>query len=160
MVMKFQPLSLASFTGIKSLKILIVLLSLVSGSANSQTLSESISKLLNTNSCPHCDLSGADLSGQELIAANLEAANLSGANLSGTNLIGANLSFSILKSVIFLDTRLAGANLRNADLTDLDIDVAFEWLEITGTQLEGARFKYGVTCGPPPEKGGWGCQHI
>lgn len=142
------------------LRVFPVLLLFFSFTAQPQTLSESISTLLKTNACMQCDLQGADLSNRDLTDANLEAANLTGANLTNTNLRGANLSFSILKGVIFSDTKLAGSNLRNADLSDLDIDVAFEWMEIIGTQLEGARFKEGVTCGPFPEKGGWGCQHV
>ena len=58
------------------------------------------------------------------------------------------------------DTALSGANLKNADLSDLDIDAVFEYVEIIGTQFEGARFKDGVVCGPPPTKGGWGCQQL
>lgn len=46
-----------------------------------------LKQLLDTNSCPNCDLSGANLAG-----ANLRGANLRGANLSGANLVGADLT--------------------------------------------------------------------
>lgn len=117
-------------------------------------------QLLATGNCPACDLSGVDLSGQNLIGANLARANISGANLSNTNLRGANLQGATMLKLKLSDTALAGANLKQANLSDLDIDLVFEYVEIIGTQFEGARFKYGVVCGPPPNKGGWGCQHL
>ena len=117
-------------------------------------------QLLATGDCPACDLRGVDLSGRELIGANLTGANLSGANLSNTNLRGANLQGATMLRLTLSDTALAGANLKQADLSDLDIDMVFEYVEIIGTQFEGARFKYGIVCGPPPNKGGWGCQHL
>ena len=124
-----------------------------------QPMSTSLIHLLETNSCPGCDLSGEDLSGLDLSRADLSHARLAGANLSGTNLRGARLSHADLRGSILTDTRLAGADLREADLRDLDIDEAFESMEIIGTRLEGARFKDGVICGKAPDKGGWGCQH-
>ncbi len=117
-------------------------------------------QLLNTGNCPTCDLSGVDLSGHDLKGANLAGANLSGANLRNTSLRGANLQGAAMLRLNLSDTPLAGANLKDADMSDLDIDMVFEYVEIIGTQLEGARFKYGVVCGPPPNKGGWGCQHL
>jgi len=119
-----------------------------------------ISELLATGNCPACDLSYTDLSGLDLTDANLAGANLSGANLRNTNLRGANLQGAIMLKLDLSDTALSGANLKQANLSDLDIDLVFEDVEIIGTQLEGARFKYGVVCGPPPDKGGWGCQHL
>ncbi len=117
-------------------------------------------QLLATGNCPACDLSGVNLSGQELVGANLARANMSGANLSNTNLRGANLQGATMLRLKLSDTALAGANLKQADLSDLDIDLVFEYVEIIGTQFEGARFKYGIVCGPPPNKGGWGCQQL
>ena len=124
-----------------------------------RAISENLRQLLQTKICVSCDLSGTDLEGLNLQGVNLNNANLAGANLTNTNLRGANLMGANLKGVILLDTLLAGADLRNADMSDLDIDIAFESIEIIGTQFEGARFKYGVVCGPAPEKGGWGCRH-
>ncbi len=117
-------------------------------------------QLLATGNCPACDLSDVDLSGQKLIGVNLAGANISGANLSNTNLRGANLQGATMLRLKLSDTSLAGANLKQADLSDLDIDLVFEYVEIIGTQFEGARFEHGIVCGPPPDKGGWGCQHL
>lgn len=52
---------------------------------------------------------------------------------------------------------LQGAMLAYSDLTHLDIDLDLEFIELTGVNLEGARFKDGVRCGSLPEAGGWGC---
>ena len=117
-------------------------------------------RLLETGQCPVCDLRNADLSNQALIGANLAGADLSGAQLKNTNLRGANLQGATLLKLDLTETYLAGANLKYADLSDQDIDLTFEYVEIIGTQLEGARFKYGVTCGASPDKGGWGCQAL
>jgi uncharacterized protein YjbI with pentapeptide repeats len=117
-------------------------------------------QLLETGHCPGCDLRGIDLSNEKLIGANLAGADLSGAQLENTNLRGANLQGATLLKLDLSETRLAGANLKHANLSDQDIDVTFEYVEIIGTQLEGARFKYGVVCGALPDKGGWGCQHL
>lgn len=117
-------------------------------------------QLLETLKCPACDLSETDLSGQNLQGANLAGANLSGANLNGTNLRGANLENATMLRLELSETALSGANLKNADLSDIDIDKVFEYVEIIGTQFEGARFKGGLVCGPAPKKGGWGCQHL
>ncbi len=119
-----------------------------------------LAQLLKTKQCPNCDLSGVDLSSQNLIGANLAGANLSGANLTSTNLRGANLEGARMLGLDLSETFLSGANMKGADLSDIDIDEVFEYVEIIGTQLEGARFKYGIVCGPPPKKGGWGCQHL
>lgn len=118
-----------------------------------------LEQLRQTKSCVNCDLRALDLSNMDLAGANLEDANLSGANLTNTNLRGANLQGAILLDTNLFETLLSGANLKNTDMSDIDIDLAFESIEIIGTMLEGARFKYGVICGPAPNKGGWGCQH-
>ena len=56
-----------------------------------------LKKLLATNDCQKCDLSGTNLEGAYLYAANLTGANLTGANLkhaylNGTNLTNTNLT--------------------------------------------------------------------
>lgn len=88
-------------------KICVPLLLVISTPCHAQSVTDSISTLLQSNSCPRCNLAGADLGGGKLMGADLEAAHL------------------------------INANLRQADLTHLDIDTVLEWLEITGTQLEG-----------------------
>lgn len=70
---------------------------------------DNVSRLLETNECVRCDLSGADLSGADLAAANLEGANLTNADLSEANLTGAYL---------------VSANLEGADLTDARLDTS------------------------------------
>ena len=124
-----------------------------------ETKAIALSQLLENGQCPNCDLRGVDFSFRQLTGVNLNSADLRGSNLTGTNLRGANLQNANLLGVILIDTKLAGANLKNANLSDLDIDEVFESIEIIGTQLEGARFLHGVICGPPPRKGGWGCEH-
>lgn len=80
--------------------------------------------------------------------------------MSTINRRGANLQGATLLKLKLSDTALSGANLKWADLSDLDIDQVFEDLEIIGTQLKGARFKHTVVCGPAATKGGWGCQQL
>ena len=67
---------------------------------------EDLDKLLSTNQCPKCSLSGADLRGADLRGANLRGADLSRANLTGADLWGINLF---------------QANLRGADLTGANL---------------------------------------
>ncbi len=100
-----------------------------------------LKKLLATNSCPGCDLSGAKLSNKDLRKANLEGANLQGvklvftkfdeANLRGANLdgakimradfFGANLEGAILTNLKKGDMTFQGANLRRADFTNSNV---------------------------------------
>lgn len=46
---------------------------------------EHLQRLLKTNQCPNCDLSGADLKDTNLFGANLTNANLKGAILRSPN---------------------------------------------------------------------------
>lgn len=133
--------------------------------------------LLDTKVCNGCDLEGADLHGKALEGAklrwsnlkdaDLRSANLNGADLTGAslerarlgnaNLQGAKLEGARMLGVDLSEVRLIGADLRWADLRHLDVDLAFEFVELIGVQLEGARFKDGVRCAGFPPKGGWGC---
>jgi uncharacterized protein YjbI with pentapeptide repeats len=59
--------------------------------------SEHLRRLLDSNSCPNCNLTaaplkGANLKGADLRGADLRGADLRGADLRGANLRGANLS--------------------------------------------------------------------
>jgi uncharacterized protein YjbI with pentapeptide repeats len=65
-----------------------------------------LQRLLKTNQCVNCDLSGANLEDTNLFGASLVGANLTGANLKGANLGSANLT----------ETNLTGAKLNNANL--------------------------------------------
>ncbi len=138
---------------------------------------DDVDSLLNTKVCNGCDLRATDLRGKalqgaqlrwsnlndaDLRGANLNSADLTGASLeraklSNTNLQGASLEGARLLGVDLSEVRLIGADLRWADLRHLDVDAAFEFVELIGVQLEGARFKNGVRCGSFPAKGGWGC---
>lgn len=60
-----------------------------------------IRRLLNTNACPGCDLSGANLRGANLSGADLRNANLSYADLRGTNLQNANLAGANLYGALY-----------------------------------------------------------
>jgi Pentapeptide repeats (8 copies) len=91
-----------------------------------------LNKLISTNKCVGCDLSGVDLSRKQLVNADLQAANLVGAKLTSTNLTGAklgganltgadlsntNLSQAVLQAVSAIDVNFVGTNLTNTDLT-------------------------------------------
>src|SRR3989338_11711181 len=69
------------------------------------TVEENIQTLLNTNSCPGCDLSGCELENVDLRGANLEAANLSRADLNGADISGASLNGAWVEGADFLGVR-------------------------------------------------------
>lgn len=109
-----------------------------------------LQKLLTTNRCEKCDLSGAslvgvDLSGAQLQGAKLNAANLSGADLSGANLtgvsavgtsfVGANLQKTVLVKASLIYANLAKAQLNDALLQSTDLQGA----NLAGADLNGAK---------------------
>ncbi len=109
-----------------------------------------LQKLLTTNSCEGCDLSGVsligvDLSGAQLQGAKLNAANFSGADLSGANLtkvsavgtsfMGANLQKTVLVKASLIYTNLAKAQLNDALLQGTDLQGA----NLVGADLNGAK---------------------
>lgn len=104
--MKRQLLGIAAFS--------IALNSAAVSAANP----DQIRQLLQTNSCPGCDLTNVDLRRLDLTEADLSGANLSGADLSRANLARVNLSSANLAGVKLKGTNLMGANLANADLTN------------------------------------------
>lgn len=65
-----------------------------------------VKQVLETRSCPSCNLSKVDLNNADLVGANLQGADLRGANLSGAKLENANLQ----------GAQLQQANLRGANL--------------------------------------------
>ncbi|AFY94496.1 pentapeptide repeat-containing protein [Chamaesiphon minutus] len=93
-----------------------------------------LKKLIATNKCIGCDLSGADLSRQQLVNADLQAATLVGANLSGANLASAKLGGANLTGANLTRTNLTGAVLQAASL----IDVNFANTNLTRTDLSYA----------------------
>lgn len=83
---------------------------LFSGPAGAFSESD-VRKLLETQNCVGCDLSGADLFG-----ADLSRAILSDADLRGADLTGAIFYFAIVQGA-----DLTGANLTRADLYGADL---------------------------------------
>ncbi|MBD1893542.1 DUF928 domain-containing protein [Coleofasciculus sp. FACHB-129] len=81
---------------------------------------EHLKRLLETNKCLNCDLSGANLIGARLVAADLRGANLSGANLSGADLSGANLTNANLTSVNLNNAKLMGVIGLSNNLVSLE----------------------------------------
>jgi uncharacterized protein YjbI with pentapeptide repeats len=53
-----------------------------------------LKKLLATNDCQKCDLSGTNLEGANLTGANLKHAYLNGTNLTNTNLTKTDLEYA------------------------------------------------------------------
>ena len=139
-----------------------------------------LERLLKTLSCESCDLSGQNLRGKDLTGASLRNSRLVGtdlrdtiidrADLTGVDLrdakvgntsaIGTRFRQADLRGVRLDQMSLLGADLRETNLTHLEVDFDLEFVDLVGVQLEGARFKHGVTCGPFPPKGGWGCSAI
>ncbi len=98
-----------------------------------------LQKLLTTNRCEGCDLSGVNLIGVDLSNAQLQGAKLNAANLSGADLSGANLT-----KVSAVGTSLMGANLQKATLVKASLiyaNLAQAQLNdaiLQGTDLQGA----------------------
>ena len=65
-----------------------------------------LQKLLDTNECVECDLSGADLSGADLIRADLRGANLWMADLGAANLTEAVLRGTYMNGTILCNTTM------------------------------------------------------
>ncbi len=78
---------------------------------------QDVVKLIETNSCPACDLSGANLR-----SADLTGAYLTGANLTGVNLTGADLTGAMLYGAVLYRADLTGANLTGVNLFAADLD--------------------------------------
>jgi uncharacterized protein YjbI with pentapeptide repeats len=113
--------------------------------AESVTAKANLQKLIKTNSCRGCDLSGVNLNRVDLSDADLEGADLSKAKMYLTNLSRANLRNADLRGVVFGGADLADADLRGADLRGTALDGAY----LGGTLLDG---KFVIT--KPYEKDG------
>lgn len=96
------------------------------------TIQENRKRLIETNSCPGCDLSGVDLNRVNLPGANLEGANLTQAKLYLATLTRANFHNAILRGAEFSGSDLADADLRGADLRGADFTGAY----LVGAQLD------------------------
>ena len=91
-----MKLTLTALTGAASLM----------ASAASAFDPEDLQKLLDTNECVECDLSGADLSGADLIRADLRGANLWMADLGAANLTEAVLRGTYMNGTILCNTTM------------------------------------------------------
>ena len=94
---------------------------------------EILTKFLNSNTCPMCNLSGCslarkDLRGARLWRADLEGANLEGAKLDGAFLVGVNFKDANLSGVTMFGADLLNANLSGADLSGAGLDTA-RWVD-------------------------------
>ncbi len=96
-----------------------------------KTQQDNFARLLDTNRCYGCDLSGLDLSGKNLDGADLEKANLSGCNLEKVDLEKANL-----KSALLVKANLRQASLKMADFYKADLTGA----DLSGAKVAGATF--------------------
>ena len=96
------------------------------GAVYGASVDENKQKLLDTNQCPGCDLSGVDL----------RNTNLEGANLSGAILNGANLSGCELQNVDFRGANLEAANLKRSDFHGANMSGA----SLNGAWVQGADF--------------------
>lgn len=104
-----------------------------------------IEKLLDTNSCYECDLSGVDLSGEDLSGADLEGADLSGAILNNTDLAGTNLKGATLRGAKLQKADLRRADLYKADLSEADLTDA----DFRGALTDEAVFSGAIGYQPP-----------
>ncbi|MBT5434952.1 MAG: pentapeptide repeat-containing protein [Rhodospirillaceae bacterium] len=80
-----------------------------------------LQRLMKTNVCVDCDLSGADLSGMNLGGANLTGADLSDANLRGADLSQAVVDRAVLTSADLGDTNLMGLGTMHTDFSGTNL---------------------------------------
>jgi Pentapeptide repeats (8 copies) len=98
-----------------------------------------LQRLLTTNRCEGCDLSGVNLIGVDLSNAQLQGAKLNAANLAGADLSGADLT-----KVSAVGTSFMGANLQKTTLVKASLiyaNLAKAQLNdalLQGTDLQGA----------------------
>jgi len=109
---------------------------------------ENRKKLIETSSCPGCELAGVNLSGVNLDRANLTGANLEGANLSQARLHLATLNKANLQNADLRDVEFGGADLADADLRGADLKGA----TFVGAYLVGTKLDKKVSLNQPSEK--------
>lgn len=108
---------------------------------------DDLQKLLKTNQCVNCDLSGANLerlnlSGVNLMGANLSSATLSGSNLSNANLEGAKLQGTSLNDAYLFRANLTGANFSNSGLQRANLrETTLVGTNFTGADLRSSDFQ-------------------
>lgn len=96
---------------------------------------DNLTRLLDTNKCYGCDLSGLDLSKKDLDGADLEKADLTDCNLEKTSFEKANM-----KGALLLRANLRGADLEKTDFYRADLTGA----DMTGAKTEGTLFDSAV----------------
>lgn len=101
--------------------------------APSVTAKENLARLVSTNQCPGCDLSGLNFNRMDLSKANLEGADLSMSTFFLTNLSYANLKNTTLSGAVFGGADLGDADLTGADLRGVSLDSAY----LGGTKMTG-----------------------
>lgn len=99
----------------------------------SVTAKENLDKLIKTNSCRGCYLSGLNMNRIDLSDADLEGADLSKTKMYLANLSRANLRNADLRGTAFGGADLADADLRGADLRGTSLDGAY----LGGILLDG-----------------------
>jgi Pentapeptide repeats (8 copies) len=103
-----------------------------------------LQKLLTTNRCEGCDLSGVNLIGIDLSNAQLQGAKLNAANLSGADLSGANLTKVSAVGTSFMGANLQKVNLVKASLIYANLaraqlnDAVLQGTDLQGANLVGA----------------------
>lgn len=106
-------------------------------------LEENRKQLMETKSCPGCDLSGL----------NLDRVNLTGANLEGANLSHVRLYLATLAKANLRNADLRGAEFGGADLTEADLRGAdLRGTSFAGAYLVGAQVDKDVVLNQPSEK--------
>ncbi|PTN33015.1 hypothetical protein C6366_15345 [Desulfonatronum sp. SC1] len=105
---------------------------------------DDLDKLLQTNECRKCDLSGVRLNGADLSRADLTGVDLTGAMMTGVVLWkaamgGAKLSGATLVAADLAEANLNGANLSGAYMSKAYLDKTnFVTANLSGTDLYGA----------------------
>ena len=119
-------------------------------SVTAQIRTTNVQRLILTNQCKTCDLTGMDLSKTHLIGVDLRGAILTGADLSWSNLEGADLTGADLTGA-----NLTGAFLTNATLADATLDHAnfsqaqLVHVDVTGASMENLNLADANVIGTP-----------
>ena len=114
-----------------------------------------VRRLLTTNACYGCDLSGAVLNSSHLIGADLRGADLSGAQLTGSNLEGADLTGANLEGADLTGVMLTNASLNHANLDGVNFTRAMiYYVDVAGASLENIDLTQAQVVGTPISVGG------
>lgn len=120
-----------------------------------QMRATNVQRLILTNECHRCDLSGVDLSETHLIGADLRETSLAGANLSWSNLEGADLTQANLTDANLTGTFLTNASLAYANLDNVNFAQAqLYYVDVTGASMENLNLANATLVGTPISIGG------